>query len=365
MPVTTELDKFRLELGDINENAPLFNDDEAEYFIAKRPANLLLAVADAADALAARFAREFDFATTREKRFDAGQKHEHYLKIAERLRARATAEGDSGTATLTATDGQIVRVLRATACRVTTTFEANDVPADATGSVAVTVTRADGTTLRIGTAASTTVTGQYHFQLTPTDTAELNMLTLLWSATIAGAVQEITTHVEVRGARLFSIAQARRLRPLDNTTAFPVSRLVEARTAAEIALERHLEVAFAPTYFRAVLDGRDRTDLILPVTRPLTITAATVDGTTIDLDDLQLQSIGRIYREAGWTAGRGNVVITGTHGYAIPPPGVSRACLALAREYLIGGDEMPDPGDVAACAALQDDYDMSPSYLIA
>jgi hypothetical protein len=373
MPITTDLDKFRLELGDHpTVDTPeadyvyLLNNDEAQYFIAKHPTNLLLAVADAADALAARFARQFDFATTSEKRFDLSQKTEHYLAIGKRLRDRAMLEGDSsGTATLTAVDGQIVRVLRATACRVTTTFEANDIPTNASGDVTVAVTRENGTAVRTASAVSTTVSGQYYLQLTPTDTAQLDVLKLVWTATIAGAEQTITTYVEVRGARLFSIAQARRLRPLDNTTAFPVPRLVEARTAAEIALERHLEVAFAPTYFRAVLDGRDRTDLILPVTRPLTITAATVDSTAIDIDDLQLQSVGRVYRETGWTAGRGNVVITGTHGHAVPPPGVSRACLALAREYLIGGDEMPDPGDVAACAALEDDYDMSPSYLIA
>jgi hypothetical protein len=368
VPVTLDavaLGAFRLELGDLGTDNQLFTDEQAQYFIDKRPTNLLLAVADAADALAARFAREFNFATTSEKRFDAGEKHEHYLKIAERLRDRATAEGDSGTATLTATDGQIVRVLRATACRVTTTFDANDVATNATGAVSVTVTREDGTAVRTGAALSTTVTGQYYFALTPTDTAQLDMLELVWTATIAGAEQTVTTYVEVRGARLFSIAQARRLRALDNTTAFPVSRLVEARTAAEIALERHLEVAFAPTYFRAVLDGRDHTDLMLPVTRPLTITVATVDGAAIDVDDLHLYSLGRVHRADGWTAGRANVVITGTHGYLVPPPGVSKACLALAREYLIGGDEMPDPGDVAACAALEDDYDMSPSYLIA
>jgi hypothetical protein len=99
--VTTDLDRFRLELGDHpTPDVPegtyvyLFNDDEAVYFIAKHPSNLLLAVADACDALAARFAREFDFDSTKEKSFKRSQKADHYLAMAVRLRTRALTEGD-------------------------------------------------------------------------------------------------------------------------------------------------------------------------------------------------------------------------------------------------------------------------------
>jgi hypothetical protein len=95
VPITTDLGKFRLELGDTDENAPLLNDDEANYFLAKHPTNLLLAVADACDALAARFARQVDFSANEAKKFSLGQKHDHYLAMAERLRTRANTEGDS------------------------------------------------------------------------------------------------------------------------------------------------------------------------------------------------------------------------------------------------------------------------------
>lgn len=91
MPVTSTLDKFRLELGDIDEDAPLLNDDEAEYFIAAHPTSLLLAVAAAADSLAARFAREFDVAEDGQK-FDLSQKFEHYTAIAARFGARGASE---------------------------------------------------------------------------------------------------------------------------------------------------------------------------------------------------------------------------------------------------------------------------------
>jgi hypothetical protein len=95
MPITTDLDRFRLELGDTDADAALFNDDEASYFLDKHPTNVLLAVADACDALAARFAREFDFDSTKEKSFKRSQKADHYLAMAIRLRTRALTEGDS------------------------------------------------------------------------------------------------------------------------------------------------------------------------------------------------------------------------------------------------------------------------------
>lgn len=95
MAITTTLDQFRLELGDIDASAPLFQDDEAEYFIAKHPTNVLLAVADACDALAARFAREFDFDTTSEKSFKRSQKAKMYEEMAAKFRVRANAEGNS------------------------------------------------------------------------------------------------------------------------------------------------------------------------------------------------------------------------------------------------------------------------------
>lgn len=95
MPITTDLDRFRLELGDIDPDTALFNDDEAGYFLAKHPTNILLAVADACDALAARFAREFDFDSTSDKSFKRSQKAAMYEQMAARFRERANTEGNS------------------------------------------------------------------------------------------------------------------------------------------------------------------------------------------------------------------------------------------------------------------------------
>ncbi len=61
MPILTTRDKVRLEIGDTDAAAPLFNDDELDYIIASRADNVLLAAADACDMLATRFARDYDF----------------------------------------------------------------------------------------------------------------------------------------------------------------------------------------------------------------------------------------------------------------------------------------------------------------
>jgi hypothetical protein len=95
MAIVTALDKFRLELGDRNTDAQLFNDVEAQYFIDKHPTNLLLAVADACDALAAQYAREFDFDANESKSFKRSQKAQAYLEMGRRLRVRALVEGET------------------------------------------------------------------------------------------------------------------------------------------------------------------------------------------------------------------------------------------------------------------------------
>ncbi len=92
MAITTDLDKFRLELGDTNAEDPLLQDDEAGYFIAKYPTSILLAVADAAEALAARFARDIDFAEDGQN-FRASQMHAQFLATAASCRRRARRSG--------------------------------------------------------------------------------------------------------------------------------------------------------------------------------------------------------------------------------------------------------------------------------
>lgn len=104
MPITTALDKFRLELGDTPaaygllpaqeaefQAAALLNDDECSYFLAAHPSSILLAVAAACDALAARFAQDVDTAEDGQS-FKDSQKADRYMKMAATFRKRAATD---------------------------------------------------------------------------------------------------------------------------------------------------------------------------------------------------------------------------------------------------------------------------------
>ncbi len=99
MPILTPLDEFRLGLGDHptpdtpeGDYVYLLNDDECDYFIDKHPTNLMLALADACDALAARFARGFDFAEDGQS-FSRSQMASQYAARATEYRRIARRQG--------------------------------------------------------------------------------------------------------------------------------------------------------------------------------------------------------------------------------------------------------------------------------
>lgn len=86
--LTTPLAQVRVEIGDTDSTAALFQDEELNYFLGKRADNVLLAAADACESLARRFARAFDFETDNQS-FKRSQQSKQYAAMAADLRARA------------------------------------------------------------------------------------------------------------------------------------------------------------------------------------------------------------------------------------------------------------------------------------
>lgn len=82
------LEQFRLELGDTDPARQLFTDEQAQHFLDQRAGVVLLAVADACDALARRFSREYDFAEDGQS-FRRSQMATAYREQAKELRQRA------------------------------------------------------------------------------------------------------------------------------------------------------------------------------------------------------------------------------------------------------------------------------------
>ncbi len=107
MAITTDLDRFRLELGDTPaaygllaprpdpdpefQAVALFNDEEAAHFIDSHPSSLMLALAAACDSLAARFAQDVDTAEDGQS-FKDSQKADRYMKLAATFRKRAATD---------------------------------------------------------------------------------------------------------------------------------------------------------------------------------------------------------------------------------------------------------------------------------
>lgn len=82
----SDRDGVRLKIGD-NQADKLLTDTEVDSYIAAWPENLELAAADAADAIAAKYARGFTFATDGQS-FNRRERYLHYTELAERLRKR-------------------------------------------------------------------------------------------------------------------------------------------------------------------------------------------------------------------------------------------------------------------------------------
>lgn len=225
------------------------------------------------------------------------------------------------------------RVLQGTPATASVSWYSNDTMVDP-GTVTVTITREDGTALVTGGSATGTGASLRLFSLNTTQTAALDLLRLDWTSATLGT---LTTYIEVVGGYLFTLADARALRPLDNTTNYPAANVIAARTLAEMALEDACGVAFVPRYARETRTGKG-CDLMPKNPRPLSLTSVTVNGSTVAdavIDDENGAAAATFYRPGGWGSGRRNVTVKYTHGYPFPPPRVGRACLLLAKRFLV------------------------------
>lgn len=142
------------------------------------------------------------------------------------------------------------RILRSTAA--TLAMAAYD-GANATdpGDTTVTVTRADGTTLKAaGTAASGTGVSGRTLALSAVDTADLDLLTCVWETTNSGT---LTTTAEIVGARLFTLGEARvsqtaKYPNLTDLQAISDDELDAARSWIEDEFANICGVSFIPRY---------------------------------------------------------------------------------------------------------------------
>ncbi|OHV46606.1 hypothetical protein BBK14_01800 [Parafrankia soli] len=244
-----------------------------------------------------------------------------------------------------------MRIVRGAPAQLTHTFVVGETPTDSTEDVTVAATDARGDSAGSGIATSAGAdTGQYLFTLPAA--AAVARLAVAWTGTIAGAEVVETDYVDVVGARMFSLPEARDSDSSLDLVKVPTGKLAAARDAVEEAVERITDRAWTRSYARVVLDGSGTSELILThplpdrsardvrVIRSATI-APRVDGTPVALTGAQLGALavaddGTVRRTDGaaWTEGRSNITVEYEYGLDAAPAELVAAALIHLRALI-------------------------------
>ncbi len=233
-------------------------------------------------------------------------------------------------------------------------LDENGEPADASGTLTVGITKADGTELLAAGSSTTnpTGTGSYTRALTVAQTATLDILTATWTDSTDSSTL-ITVH-EIVGGYYFTLAEARAAdATLADAARHDDTGLQATRRDVEEEFEAICAVAFVPRYRRVRLDGDGTARLLIPDPLPRTLRSVRVysDATTYtsftaaEIAAVTLPSNGVIERTDGgvWAYGRQNLVLEYEHGHDRPPAEIKRAAIARARQRLrLGNSGLPD-----------------------
>jgi hypothetical protein len=237
-------------------------------------------------------------------------------------------------------------ILQRTGAKPTGTFivDGATVDLDAAAVPTVVITRPDGTTIAPGTVTHVGAanSGTYTFTLAPQ--TECTSLTVTWQGNIGGISETITTYVEVVGAHLFGIAEARAY--TDTAGATPLASAAEADLLVardEIAeeFEGICGWSFRPRFAREVYDSWPAWGLLLRRPRALRLVSVTVAGTAQDVTALAIEPGGLLVRKQGyqplWVGnyGRQNVAIEYVHGWDRVPGLIRVAALRRAAMLLV------------------------------
>jgi hypothetical protein len=219
------------------------------------------------------------------------------------------------------------------------------------GTPTVAVTRvSDGTVVTVGGVTGATDTWSY--TIPASSNTLLDTYTETWTATVGGTAQSFIDHIEVAGDVLFTLAEARAVKPLEVTGTYTDAKIQDMRTLVEQAFEAALGYALVPRFKLEMFtpDGGaalwSRVPLVgnVPGTGIPFVTSvrsAVIDGTAITAADVIPDTIGFVY-DNGWGSVRRSVVLGFEHGAQYPPERIRRAALFEARYRLIQANSPTD-----------------------
>jgi hypothetical protein len=205
-----------------------------------------------------------------------------------------------------------------------------------------TVTVKDGAAATLGSGTATRLSlGFYSFNVTPTMTALLDEIDIVWTGTLAGTPVTFTTRAVVASEHPITLAELRgSYKDLVNETKYPDSAVIEARDTATERLERAMKVALVPRGRRVSLDGDDTSLLILPDRAVTSVYSVKQSGVAVGFG-YSVVEWGAIQASAGGgyfakpTAAGEQYAVHYVHGWEEPPLPVRRALRLLAVEMLV------------------------------
>lgn len=239
----------------------------------------------------------------------------------------------------------VQQLLQGVAANLTATLPGSDGEPAPGLTVTVDITRADGTVIATGAAATDNTDGTYSSARTAAELAQLDMLTATWK--VAGVTRETSNH-EVVGGFYFSQADAtvaEEGRASTDGQDFPT-----LRREVEAELERICgHKSFVPRYNRIQIDATAQHYLRLPhplvrTVRSVRVYATPTSYTTFsaaDLASITVEPTGLIERTdfgyfGFWTGGRYNtgqkLIVEYEHGDDRPPSDLKRAAIRRYRQ---------------------------------
>ncbi len=229
-----------------------------------------------------------------------------------------------------------IRVLRTAKATLTRSFYLDEAGAIPSGSVAVSVTRLDGTAVESGTAVADGA-GGYAYTFGGLDV--LDVLELSWSATVGGdAIVLDQDRIEVVGGFYFGLAEGRAVdRVLADPVKFPVADLIERRIEVEDECERLTDQSWVPRFCREAVQATGGTALVLSHPLVRAVRAVSVAGVAYAgpvVSALEFSSLGLLYRSAGWARGQ-QVVVEYEHGHDAPNAEIRRAAKLRFKSLLL------------------------------
>ena len=235
-----------------------------------------------------------------------------------------------------------MRAVIANDTRVRFQFDnADGVPTGATGSVSVSVTRADGTALTPLTATAVEgFPGLYETTLTAAVYVDrYDELALVWTATVDGQVRSETMYAEVVGGRILSPSALRAGAGLDPQR-YDNDLLIWALDIVCDVFDEFCETAWVPRFRRDTFDGNNAAYMWTNHGPVHSLVSASLDGTAMDTTgwvfaDDEIRTDGDIFT-ADTVQGL-NVILEYTYGTKRPPSSIIGAAVKYAA-HLVRSD---------------------------